>query len=345
MASISKTKSEATKEIIVWAIDPNQNPEHAKAVVQELKVWSRQLNCDILPVSIFTKSLFDWPIEGLLHGKNGHEIVARKALSNYLKKLKTKGFLPPHILFSDSLSNRKMAQKLATYSEYKKALVIFANTRVKKTWAPIRLGGFAETLIATSRIPTLLFNPDVKLSEDRSSILFPTNFSKESKAALVKLQTLAKPFDAKITLFNQVENPTLYVSEFNGTWQSPTSNVVALMKDMEKARIKKAVEWESMLSKLGTDASHVVQPQKKYIAADAIALAKRNETHLIAIASHTSVMGQTLLGSVAQDLLLEAKCPVLVIHNPKLQRHAKPPKETPERNASRDFAIEPLMTF
>lgn len=337
-------RSENKKNILIWAVDPNQNPEDSQNIVKELNSWAKALKCDVQPVSIFSKSLFAWPVERLFPFRTGVEKLARQSLHAYLKKMKIKNFLPPQTVFIDSLSNRKMAMAMTDYAEQKKALAIFANTRAKKTWAPIRIGGFAETLIGTSRTPVLLMNPQAKPSVDFSSILFPTDFTNESKTALLKLEPFAKAFNSQITLFNQVEDPTLYLSEFNGIWQTPGTNFKTLMADIEKSRKDKATQWGQMLETMDIKSNQIIVPQKKYIAAEAISLAKKRKINLIAMGSRAGVVEQSFLGSVAQDLLLEAKCPVLIIHKSKMARQQKTKnRDLKGYKPAKDLPIESVL--
>ena len=315
MESSSKKKNK-----IIWSVDPTRDPDEAKNIIKELKIWAKHLNCDVQPVSIFSKSTLNFPIEIAFPWKDKLQEVAQKSVIRYLKKTQATGFLPPESVFVPTFSNRKMASEMAKYAEKANALLIFVNTRAKKTWNPFRLGGFAETLVATSRVPVLLLNPASIPTAQIPSILFPTDFSLVSKNALVKLEPWAKAFNSKILIYDQVETPNIYPSDFNGTGQAQTFNMESLIKDVEKSRLKKGAEWSKLLKKQNIKSSLIVQRQQKYLAADILEAAKKNKASLIAIASRSGPVAQALLGSVARDVLLQAKCPVLIFYRPKASR-------------------------
>ncbi len=308
------------KNKIIWSVDPTQNPAEAKNIIKELKIWAKHLKCEVQPVSIFSKSTLNFPIEMAFPWKDKLQEVAQRSITRYLKKTQAKGFLPPELVFVPALSNRKMASEMAKYAEKRNAQLIFANTRAKKTWNPFRLGGFAETLVATSRVPVLLLNPSSVPSSKIPSILFPTDFSQDSKNALVKLEPWAKAFNSKIFLYDQVETPNIYPSDFSGIGQAQTRNMESMIKDVEKSRLKKGAEWSALLEEQNIKSSLLVQRQRKHLAADILEAAKKNKASLIAIASRSGPVTQALLGSVARDILLQAKCPVLIFYRPKASR-------------------------
>lgn len=328
--NISKNITPSSKRNkILWSVDPTQNPSEAKNIIKELKIWAEHLNCDIQPVSIFSKSTLNFPVEVAIPWKDKLREVAQRSVTRYIEKTRAKGFLPPDLVFVSTLSNRKMASEMAKYAEKKNALLIFANTRAKKTWNPFRLGGFAETLVATSRVPVLLLNPSALPSAKIPSILFPTDFSLASKNALVTIEPWAKAFNSKIFLYDQIEVPNIYPSEFSVAEQAQMLNLESMMEDIEKSRLKKGAEWTRLLLNQGIKSSLLIQRQRKYLADDILGVAKKNKASLIALASQSGPVTQALLGSVARDVLLQAKCPVLIFYRPKATRkHMGAPKET-----------------
>ena len=314
MSSLSK------KNKIIWSIDPTQDPAEAKNAIKELKTWAKYLDCDVQPVSIFSKSILNFPMEMPFPWKDRLREVAQKAVTRYLKTTRVKGFLPPELVFVSTLSSRKMASEMAKYAENKKAQLIFANTRAKKTWNPFRMGGFSETLVATSRVPVLLLNPSSLPSTKLPSILFPTDFSRDSKIALARLEPWAKAFGSKILLYNQVETLNFYPSEFNEIAQTQAVNMESMISDVEKSRLRKGAEWSNLLQKQNIKSSLLVLRQRKHLAVDILEVAKKNKATLIAIASRSGPVAQALLGSVSRDILLQAKCPVLIFYRPKASR-------------------------
>lgn len=325
-SSTLSRKAVSRKNKIIWAVDPFQNPNDAKTIVQELKIWSANLDCDILPVSIFSKSSFNLPSEMDFPLKEKFSNFAHESISRYLKNIRIKNLLPAELLFVSAMSIRKMAEEMAMYAANHNALLIFANTQAKKTWNPFRLGGFVERLIATSKVPVLLLNPKSLPTRKSPSILFPTDFSQGSMFAFEKLGPWAKAFNSNILLYNQIETPFVYSGNFKGAWGSPELAVISDMKNIEAGRNEKAKEWSSMLQKENITCTTLVQRQHKTLSDDIFQVAKKNKSGLIAIASYSDPVDQFVLGSIARNILLQATCPVLVFH----QHHAasRPAVET-----------------
>lgn len=313
-------KLSGKKNRIIWSVDPTQDPAEAKNVIKELKVWAQHLDCDIQPVSIFSKSTLNLPIEMAFTRKDKFQQMARNSVARYLKKARATGFLPPELVFVSALSNRKMATEMAKYAERKNAQLIIANTRAKKTWNPFRLGGFAETLAAASRVPILLLNPSSVPSAKIPSILFPTDFSLASKRALERLEPWAKAFNSKVLLYDQIQTPNIYPSEFSDMGWTRAPSLESMLKDVEESRLKKGVHWSNLLAKQNIESSVLIQRQRKSLAADILEAARKNNASLIAIASQRGPVAQALLGGVARDILLQAKSPVLIFYRPKATR-------------------------
>tara|TARA_B110001454_G_C12723220_1_gene435917 strand:+ start:3441 stop:4481 length:1041 start_codon:yes stop_codon:yes gene_type:complete len=318
---------------IHWAVDPFQNPKLAKHIIAELKSWAKHLDCDVQPVAIVSTSLLKYPLEIASSINGDFPKAAYSAAENYLKKAKAKGFLKPKIVFSEKASNRQMALDLSTFSKQSNALMIFANTHAKQSWNPLRLGGFAETLIAVSRIPVLLINDKVKTKARLNTILFPTNFSSDSRKALTILASLIKNYHAKVQIFNQVERTdmSLYSPLYFG--YAPTLDLPSLEKTTEDQRHNRGAKWVEYLSELGVKAVPLIQRQRKLLSFDIISAAKSTNANLIAMTSERGLVAGSILGSTVRDVLLHAPCPVLVMHKPQLSKNIK--KESARRKQAK----------
>lgn len=318
--------------MIIWAVDPTQKAEHSQNLMKEMKIWSKLLGCKIQPVSIFNDRTLNLPVEFALPWMDKFDEVAQGTLDHYFKKVKIEGLLKPEMIIVPSGSRRKMALELASYAEKKKAMLICAESRGKQNWNPFRLGGFAETLVATSKIPVLLMSPKAKPSSKISSVLFPTDFSRDSHLALKNLSPWLRTAHTKAILYNQVETPAIFASEFNSFWPAQSASLESLAKDVEKGRIKKANRWTELLKKEHVESDVIVQRQKRSLGSDILSIAKKNKVDLIALTSRGGPLAQTILGSVAKDVLVEAACPVIVFHRPKLPRKQAGPKKQPQKS-------------
>ncbi len=316
--SFASAVNTAKMNAILWAVDPTQDPKEAKNLVKELKAWAKHLDCEVLPVAIYSKAMANLPLKMPYPWDEEFEERARKSLARYLKKTNTSGFLSPEVLFVPWVSTRKMAFALAKYAQATKAKMIFVNTRARKSWNPFRLGGFAETLVTTSRTPVLLLNPAAEPSGKIRTILFPTDFSVHSRRALEILKPWVKTVGAKLLIFNQIETPTVYQAEFASGL--PVVDAESLIEEIEQTRMTQLCEWQQSLQEGGLKSGALIQRQRKYLAAEVLEAAKKNKASLIALASESGPFAQAILGSTARDVLLKASCPVLVFFRPKVVR-------------------------
>ena len=330
------------KNKLIWAVDPSQDPEEAKKIIKEIKAWAKRLRCEVLPVSVISTSRFNYPMEMAFQYKESFESLARRYVDGYLKKCNAKGFLNSELIFVKTFSSRQMAYDLAKFAEKTNGLMIFANTRAKKTWNPFRLGGFAETLAASSRVPVLLLNSSATPTNQIPAVLFPTDFGKESKAALMQLVPWVKAFRSKVLLYNQVETANMIVADFNGAPGILEVDTEKMMKSAEKLRLKKAQEWTAELKEHNISCFSTVRREKKLLATEIIELAKKNKIDLIAMASHAGPVEQAILGSIARDVLLQAKCPVLIFHRPKVERKSGKNSKyaTPRKSVPKNLVVQ-----
>jgi nucleotide-binding universal stress UspA family protein len=304
------------KNSIFWAIDPLQNPENAKNILKELELWAKKSNCQIKPVCIFSNRILNFPLDLSAPEKNESAQRIHRVALQYLKKVGAKEFLEPEIIFVKESSRRKKAEALAKFAEAEKALMIFAGTHAKPGRMPMRLGGFAETLLGFSKVPVLLMNSSAKPSAKIPAILFPTNFSRESKNALSWIEPWAKTFQSKILLFNQLEGVTDYQATLAAYGEPANFDWNTLMKKVEAVRIRRAHAWKEACNLKGLSCETFIQKQKGTLAKDILAVAKKENVGLIALASLRGPFSRFFLGSTARDVLVGATCPVIVCYRP-----------------------------
>ena len=267
------------------------------------------------------------------------EQAVHKTVLRYLNETLATGFLKPKIWLVEAMSSREAAVEIARYAEKNHASFIFANTQAKKTWNPFRLGGFVETLTAISKVPVFVLNPLVVSIEKPSSILFPTDFSRDSRNALMKLEPYVQAFNAKILIYNQVENINFYPSaEFNGMWQVENFDLKLIESKVEQNRKKLAINWSKVLKEKNISSSALVRRQKKFVSADILEVAQSKSIGLIAMSNHSGSFTQAVLGSVARDILLQAKCPVIIFCRQKpTRKHMSKTEKTSQLRAKNEY--------
>jgi len=316
----SNSEISSLPQRIIWSLDPSLKLAESKDLLRELRIWARHLNCAVQPVSVFSRSLMNPPLELGISMDEDFEGLAQKSFEAYLKKLGALDLLPAQLLFVAAMSKRQFALELSKYAEKTHALMIFARTQARKSWNPFRLGGFAETLTASARVPILLMNPHARASAKISSILFPTNFDANSLRALKCLEPIAKAFRAKVTIYNQLENPHYLQTEIGYFGQTQVLGIDYLLKEAKKIRQKRADMWSKLLQSKNLKSESIIKRARKSLSEDILNEAKRTDSQLIAIAAESGPISQAILGSHVRDLIIKAKCPVLVFYKTKVPR-------------------------
>jgi len=255
------------------------------------------------------------------------EEAAEQKLRAYLKQFKGVPLLPPRLKFIRTISKRKLALEALKICRDLQTPLIFAQTRSKKKWTPLRLGSFSETLAVHLAQPVLLLPPSAQVAPKIERILFPTDFSRESKSALKELIPTAKMFDAEVILFNQVEMTNFYPVDFYGAWQTEEFNFETIARDYERDREKSANALMQELSKAGVEGEFLHARQERDLAREIVSIAKKKGVGMIAMATAAGPVERMILGSVTQDVILKANCPVLIYSRPpsKKEKGQKPP--------------------
>jgi len=138
-----------------------------------------------------------------------------------------------------------------------------------------------------------------------NSILVPTDFSRESKKALQYAIPFARQFNAGIILLNVLQSH--YVAGEFGVVDFPT-----LETELKRSSQKQ-------LTVLATKAARNQVPVKLVVrtgspVAEIINVAGELNTDLIVLATHGHTgLKHVLLGSVAENVVRRAPCPVLVV--------------------------------
>ncbi len=140
-----------------------------------------------------------------------------------------------------------------------------------------------------------------------SAIVFPTDFSELSTAALPFAMDLADKYKAKLHCLYVVEEPQIYSSLEMGSVAIPTSG--ELLASAKTRMDKFAAEF---LGKAPHgSASKVVIG---HAATEIVAYAKSVKAGLIVMTTHGySGVKHIMLGSTTEDVLRHADCPVLSI--------------------------------
>jgi len=142
------------------------------------------------------------------------------------------------------------------------------------------------------------------------NIIFTTDFSDTSIAALPWALDMAKMLDADISCLYVVETPQIYSSLDMGAVAIPTTADL-----VESANTR----MESFIAEHLGDASTTAEGKVVvgHAATEIVSSAKESEAKLIVITTHGySGVKHVLLGSTTEDVVRHATCPVLSVRGP-----------------------------
>ncbi len=181
---------------IVLAIDPLEDELKLKSnALKELRHFLHQVAAPIEAIYVLEAPRDDVKI-------NQRYQLARDALVNSVKELELKMPVTPTVLIDKTTSFRHQVQTLIHYAVKEKADLILLSSHGRHGLGKIILGSFAELLIQNSPIPVLLLGTQAKETATSRTVLFPTDFSKESERAFTSLLPDLKALHSKLVIFH-----------------------------------------------------------------------------------------------------------------------------------------------
>ena len=145
-------------------------------------------------------------------------------------------------------------------------------------------------------------------------ILVPTDFSEFSRYALDYAITIAKTFEAKITLLHITNENELVALQQVSAYFEP-GKLEDLLKQRESEDRKQLDGFISPELKKGIEVETLHKVGIPFV--EIIRTAKEKAVDLIVIATHgRSGLSHMLFGSVAEKVVRKAPCPVLSIRHP-----------------------------
>ncbi len=169
----------------------------------------------------------------------------------------------------------------------------------------LRMGRTARRVVRRSRIPVLVAKNPVFGKPSR--IVAATDFSDASKSALEQAASLARFWDADLVLLHVLE-PLLHLHGLTATIAGESEVYTVEPEDLEP-------EWSALISE--TDLTQIDHRHETVKGECSAAIAKATESlgaDLLVIATHGRTgFSHAILGSVAEAVLEDAPCSVLVV--------------------------------
>ncbi|MGB7220598.1 MAG: universal stress protein [Vicinamibacterales bacterium] len=296
---------------IIWAVDPF--PEDKALQLKTLKAvaaFRGRAKLPIEPVAIVSPDGLRIPPGVFLAPGVRYQRQAQKILSTWVAASKVANVSSPTVLLGDTRSLRSSVSTLLRYARRTRASIVAVSTHARTRLDRFVMGSFAETLLLHADLPLLIVNPSVVDLRGVRRLLFPTDFSAGSRAAFQAILPAAQRRRATITIFTQCEYLVPATVE-----QIHSVQLYQQFFDRDVAdRQLKGRAWAALARKRGVAAKVVVGQTPGYVPESILAVAKRTRADVIAMASHSGTVAATVLGSVARQVIRQARCPTWVIH-------------------------------
>lgn len=321
VAKASRGKSSRLRKggeggVAVWAVDPfDPDQERIRSMSDLLKAWAPTLLLRVQPISIVGPMDLNWPIEFKASFHKNVSKLAEKSISPLFDDIaRDPVFDEPKVLVQPTTSLTASVDFLLNEAKKQRAQFIAVSTHGRKGFERFRLGSFAESIIAYSKVPVLALGPKMKAAKNISRILVATDFSSSSRRVYVRVIEWAKKLGAQIVLLHRFENPVPAIL-YGGTGAGVDAELIAqMLHDAKVAREKQAHAWQKLAQGQGVECSVVFSRDLEGLGEAIASHAKKERVDLIAMTTYRGPIGQGLLGSVARDVLALAPCPVLISH-------------------------------
>jgi nucleotide-binding universal stress UspA family protein len=287
------TKPLATSPVsnIVWALDafPDQVPLQLKTIHMITTLFP---NATIYPVYVLSEESFsDRGFSGFL--RPALKPMAEKAMTALIEELGVPHIKRPKVLVEKSSSQAACARKLARFAEKINADLVALSSHGRKGFSRFILGSFAESLLSSSHLPTLLTGPRTEDSATEpdhhggihvsppEAIVFPTDFSPACSEAFNRAIELARQFGAEIHIFHKalhIVDPFIQsgVHLLGGGWVT----VENYMNPPPDSHDSEGQDWVSRAAASGVTARYVCENFREPISEAIVEYARHVQEEL-----------------------------------------------------------------
>lgn len=314
---MGKQPNKTDRAKIIWAVDPFADEKHLqRSTACAIQAFTQRMVSEISPIYLYSGYLMDVPLEVPKDLIEEMRISAQKTLDLIVSGLKISNLRPLKILSQPYLPMKGGVHELIAYAEKEEAKVIATGTHMRKGLNRWAMGSFAENLTLYSTIPLLVVNPLWQPVHYFKQILFPTDFSNESKAAFDEVLKFARPMGCKITLFHKIKQGLVPRMQKNLRGISIYPSAVNQQLEICDQEARK---WTDHAASQHVPVSvHIDSETEVSVVEMILSLAHKNHG-LIALAAQSGPARTALWGSITRKVVRASLCPVWVLHAKKTQ--------------------------
>jgi nucleotide-binding universal stress UspA family protein len=319
MRGATRTSGFSTDELqsrarpLVWAVDPFEHDStRLRPVVRAMKLWRGSSRAKVLPVAVMTPYDFGWAPELFPILLDGSTPPVTRHLKAYLAGLGMKGLQPPKLIYEPTTSRRQGPEVVKRFAADHDAELIVVATHGRRGFQRLRMGSFAETLLALSSTPVMVINPKVTAGKKISSIFLPMEFSDDTMHTLKYVLNWAKRFQAKIQLYHLMDSPPS-AAYFYREGTDPE----VILRAVENARSvcrSKGATLAAGIRKQGIECEFFLESRATPIGKAIVRNAKNLHSDLVVLTASRGPLGQAFFGGSIREVLCTALTPVVVVH-------------------------------
>jgi nucleotide-binding universal stress UspA family protein len=300
---------------ILWAVDPATDSHLQKSAITCVKAFTKNRQATVEPVYFLSTFLDSAPSQSLGDTIELTRRVVRQKFKKLIGATKVPGLMPLKIITGTDLSFRRMASELNDYAKLEGAEMIVLATHGRKGIRKWFVGSFAESVMQqASTVPILITNP---AAENTTSILddiiFPTDFSDQSKGAFLSVVDFAKVSHSRIILFHKIS--LTITTELHSMMMINDSDYKERCDREAADSRERAGNWAIEGERQGVKVDVFIDAQGMSSLAEAILKYQRQAGGIIAIAH--------LMGSTTHSIVQGTSSAVWVLPQTALKRTRK----------------------
>lgn len=289
---------------LVWAIDYGSKKSNVnKSVASFLKVFTNIKTAKIHPVSVLSLGKL-----GFIEDLSRNEVLEYKedTISETYEIMKKVGFghLTPELVSVKGRKTADMIKGLNKHVTKVKGDMIVLGSHNYNALDRFFLGSFTESLIFSSKTPTLVVNPKMSPMRGKlSRILFPLDLREDYQQEVSQCLKFAKSYGVKEIHFFH------YFGLGRGTTRQPQyirDNLYNKTQTLEKI--------VASTKKKGFTCRYHIQLEEKNVTDSLLAAAKKSKAQMIMMKGKTEKIQAIFVGSVTRNVVRYSTIPVLVLH-------------------------------
>ncbi len=300
---------------VVWGIDALQSDlPLVRRPLQFLEGLKLNDELDLRAVYLLSQDQLSIGDTGEVFDLSTIKPGAENALKHLVEQLKSPFKVRRDVLTHNKHSLSASAKALSDYARFEKADFILISSHTRRGLKRLVLGSFAETLVQTSEVPVVVVGAQTYKQPTSRTILFSTDFSKDSFKALPQVIELAKKTSSKLRLFYVIPNPIEPVFQAGTTLLGGVWVPVERHGREVKKKIKEAsAEWLKRCQADGVKADVRIVDARASVAQEVLREAKTNPPLFIAMVTKSGPLSTFFIGSITREVLRASLVPVWVM--------------------------------